>query len=398
MKENTLKKNIILLVIGALLLAAALNINAIISGVFHIIGLITPVIIGGVIAFVLNVPMKGYEKLFHRLNKHTKFKIPEKRIPFISLFLAIISVILVIILVCVLAIPEIIYSLIGLYEQTLEMIPEFTDFISQYISQEQLSELLDMSWLQEQFSNDKITSMIKSISSGTLDVMGKVLTFITATAGTVFSLFMSFVIAVYMLLYKNKLEVQTKKVIYAYCKKSVADKLCHVGQLVNDTYAKFLSGQFIEAFIVAILIFIAFTIVRLPYAPLVAVLAAVLSFIPYIGSFAACAIGALLILFISPWKAVLSIIVFQLVQFLEGQFIYPHVVGNSVGLPAFYTLLAALLGGNLFGIVGIVFFIPFFSVIYTLLGESSASRLAKKNLVPGIEPASDEDISPTDAE
>lgn len=391
MKDNTLKKNIILLVIGALLLAAALNINAIISGVFHIIGLIMPVIIGGIIAFVLNVPMKGYENLFRRLNKRTKFKISEKRIPSISLLLAIISVILVIILVCVLAIPEIIYSLIGLYEQTLKKIPEFTDFISQYISQEQLSELLDMSWLQEQLSNDKITSMIKSISSGTLDVMGKVLTFITATAGTVFSLFMSFVIAVYMLLYKNKLEIQTKKVIYAYCKKPVADKLCHVGQLVNDTYAKFLSGQFIEAFIVAILIFIAFTIAGLPYAPLVAVLAAVLSFIPYIGSFAACAIGALLILFISPWKAVLSVIIFQIVQFLEGQFIYPHVVGNSVGLPAFYTLLAALLGGNLFGIMGIIFFIPFFSVIYTLLGESSAALLAKKGLVSDTKPASDED-------
>lgn len=391
MKDNTLKKNIILLVIGALLLAAALNINTIISGVFHIIGLIMPVIIGGIIAFVLNVPMKGYENLFRRLNKRTKFKISEKRIPSISLLLAIISVILVIILVCVLAIPEIIYSLIGLYEQTLKKIPEFTDFISQYISQEQLSELLDMSWLQEQLSNDKITSMIKSISSGTLDVMGKVLTFITATAGTVFSLFMSFVIAVYMLLYKNKLEIQTKKVIYAYCKKPVADKLCHVGQLVNDTYAKFLSGQFIEAFIVAILIFIAFTIAGLPYAPLVAVLAAVLSFIPYIGSFAACAIGALLILFISPWKAVLSVIIFQIVQFLEGQFIYPHVVGNSVGLPAFYTLLAALLGGNLFGIMGIIFFIPFFSVIYTLLGESSAAHLAKKGLVSDTEPASDED-------
>ncbi|MDD3241103.1 MAG: AI-2E family transporter, partial [Lachnospira sp.] len=193
-------------------------------------------------------------------------------------------------------------------------------------------------------------------------------------------LFMSFIIAIYMLLYKKKLGAQTRKVLYAYCNEKVADKLCHVGQLINDSYAKFLSGQFIEAFIIAILLFIAFTIFRLPYAALIAVLAAVLSFIPYIGSLSACVIGAILILFISPWQAILSVVVFQVVQFLEGQFIYPHVVGNSVGLPAFYTLLAALLGGSLFGIVGIIFFIPFFAVIYTLVKESSAARLAKKGI------------------
>ncbi|MDO5403050.1 MAG: AI-2E family transporter [Eubacteriales bacterium] len=380
MKDFSLKKNIILLIAAAALLAAALNIHSIVNGIFHVLGLAMPVIIGGVIAFILNVPMKAYEKVFFKLNIKLKRKMSEEHIRSISLLLAIISLVLVIVLVCVLAIPEIVSSLVGLYEQIVKKIPEFSTYVSQYISQDKLNELMDISWLQEQFSTDKITSLITNISSGTLDIVGRIFTFITSAAGTVFSLCMSFVVAIYMLLSKRKLETQTKKLLYAYFNRDIADHLCHAGQLINDTYAKFLSGQCIEAFIIAILIFIAFSIAKLPYAALVAVLAAVLSFIPYIGSFLACFIGAVLILFISPWQAVLSVIIYQIIQFLEGQFIYPHVVGNSVGLPAFYTFLAALLGGSLFGIVGIIFFIPLFAVIYTLIKESAEIRLAKKGV------------------
>ena len=134
------------------------------------------------------------------------------------------------------------------------------------------------------------------------------------------------------------------------------------------------------AFIIAILLFIVFTLCRLPYASLIGVLAGVLSFIPYIGSWAACAIGALLILIIDPWKALLSVIVYQIVQFLEGQLIYPRVVGSSVGLPPLYTLLAALLGGKLFGIVGVIFFIPLVAVVYVLVKEATNKRLKEKEM------------------
>lgn len=380
MKDQSLKKNIILLIIAAALLAAALNIGYICTEIHTIIGLFMPLILGGILAFILNVPMKAFEKQLNKLNQKLKKPISSSKISSISLWLAILSLTLVIILVCVLAIPEIVSSLIGLYKEVEQRIPAVSDWMSNYISEEQINNLMNIEWLQQQFTTDKITSIITNISSGTLDIIGKVFGFITSAAGSIFSVSMSFIIAVYMLLSKKKIGIQTKKVLYAFCKQSIADKICHIAELINDTYAKFLSGQFIEAFVIAIMIFVSFTISGLPYASLVAVLAAVLSFIPYIGSLMACVIGAILILFISPWKAVLSIIVFQVVQFLEGQFIYPHVVGNSVGLPALYTLLAALLGGSLFGIVGIIFFIPFFAVIYTLLKEGSDARLAKKGI------------------
>ena len=128
-------------------------------------------------------------------------------------------------------------------------------------------------------------------------------------------------------------------------------------------------GQMIEAVIVGFLVFIAYSLTGLPYAALTGVLAGVLSFIPYIGPFSACALGAIFIFTDSPWKALLSIAVFQGVQLIEGNIIYPRVVGQSVGLPTLFTLAAALIGGNLFGLVGMIFFTPIFAVIYRLVRE-----------------------------
>lgn len=124
--------------------------------------------------------------------------------------------------------------------------------------------------------------------------------------------------------------------------------------------------------------FVSFSIFRLPYAGLVAVLTAVCAFIPYIGAFVSCVTGALLTLIYDPSKVILCVIVYSVVQFIENQFIYPHVVGNSVGLSALWTLLAALIGGKLFGLVGILFFIPLTAVIITLVEESTDKRIAKK--------------------
>ena len=128
------------------------------------------------------------------------------------------------------------------------------------------------------------------------------------------------------------------------------------------------------------LIFITFTIVRLPYASLIAVLAAVFSFIPYVGALAACLIGAALTLMVDPVKAIICIGVYLVVQFVESQFIYPHVVGNSVGLAPVWTLLAALIGGSLFGIIGMIFFIPVTAVVITLLTDYVNDRLKKRNI------------------
>ena len=378
--ENSMKQTVRVMVIGAILLAVALNIGAIINMIASVLSLLMPVIIGAGIAFVMNVPMRGFEKLFRKLSSKTKKGISEKKVTVISMWLTVISLILVIVLVVTKVVPEIVNSLISLYKVIEDAIPEIVDFLEKNID----PKWVDVEWISEKmteiFTETNISKMIIKLSNGAYDVLGMVFTVATTTLGTLMSIGISFIVALYMLLSKKKLALQIRKLLYAFLKKPIADKACHVGQLINDTYAKFLSGQCVEAFIIAILLFIVFTLCRLPYASLIGVLAGVLSFIPYIGSWAACAIGALLILIIDPWKALLSVIVYQIVQFLEGQLIYPRVVGSSVGLPPLYTLLAALLGGKLFGIVGVIFFIPLVAVVYVLVKEATNKRLKEKEM------------------
>lgn len=378
--DNEMKQKVKLMLIAAVLLAVALNITRIGNMIGAVFGLVMPVLIGAMVAFVMNVPMKGFEKLIRKLSAKTKKGIAEKYIALISMWLTVISLILVIVLVITKVVPELVDSVVGVYKVVEGAIPDILDFLEKNID----PKWVDVAWIESAitdfFANTNISNMILKLSNGAYDVIGTIFAVATSTVGTLVSAFMSFIVALYILLSKKKLVYQTKKVLYAFLKKPIADKVCHVGKLINDIYAKFLSGQCVEAFIIAILLFIAFTIFKLPYASLVGVLAGVLSFIPYIGSWAACGIGALLILIIDPWKAVLSIIVFQVVQFLEGQLIYPRVVGSSVGLPPLYTLVAALLGGSLFGIVGIIFFIPLVAVIYTLVKELTNKRLRDKKI------------------
>ena len=378
--ENSMKQTVKVMVIGAVLLAIALNIGKIGNMIGYALGLIMPVVIGAGIAFVMNVPMRGFEKLFRRLSSKTKRGISEKKITLISMWLTVICLFLVIVLVITKVVPEIVNSLISLYKVIEDAIPEMIDFLEKNID----PKWVDVEWISEKmteiFTETNISKMIIKLSNGAYDVLGMVFTVATTTLGTLMSIGISFIVALYILLSKKKLALQIRKLLYAFLKKPIADKACHVGQLINDTYAKFLSGQCVEAFIIAILLFIVFTLCRLPYASLIGVLAGVLSFIPYIGSWAACAIGALLILIIDPWKALLSVIVYQIVQFLEGQLIYPRVVGSSVGLPPLYTLLAALLGGKLFGIVGVIFFIPLVAVVYVLVKEATNKRLKEKKM------------------
>ena len=199
-----------------------------------------------------------------------------------------------------------------------------------------------------------------------------------STVSVVSSTVFAFVIAVYVLASKRVLGRQVNRMMDAHLAPRHASRIRHVAALATDTYSKFLSGQCLEACILGTLIFIAFSLFRLPYAGLIGFLTAVFAFVPYVGAFASCAIGAFLTLLASPGQAIICVIVYLAVQFVENQFIYPHVVGSSVGLSALWTLIAALVGGKLFGIVGIVFFIPIVAVLYELVRQWTNTRLAER--------------------
>ena len=239
-------------------------------------------------------------------------------------------------------------------------------------------------------------SILQSISSEMNTVISSVANVAGSTVSAIADVAISLVITFYVLIGWRELSSQSKRALYAYCKESVADRICHISKLAHDTYAKFLSGQCVEVMILGTLIFLSFSVAGIPYAGLTAVLTAAFAFVPYIGGFLSCAFGILFTLLAAPNKALLCLIVYQATQFVENQFIYPHVVGNSVGLSPFWTLLAVLLGGKLFGVLGMIFFIPLMALVSQLLHESIERRLhTRKPELSNVQSNSDEntDIS-----
>ena len=271
-------------------------------------------------------------------------------------------------LLCVLAIPQLTASVKSIAILARANWPNWAALLNSYgIDTTELTKLAAaFNW---KMAVEKLFTGAGVVIGSVVDLAGST---VTVTVNAVFAI----VIMFYVLLGRRELGRQCRSFLCAYFKKPTAERICHVAKLTHDTYTKFFSGQCIEVLILGTMIFLAFSAFRIPYAALTAVLTAAFAFVPYIGAFASCLIGVLLTLMAVPEKAILCFIVYQMVQFIENQFIYPHVVGGSVGLSPLWTLLAALLGGKLFGIIGIVFFIPLAAVIAQLLHGDIEHRLA----------------------
>jgi predicted PurR-regulated permease PerM len=201
---------------------------------------------------------------------------------------------------------------------------------------------------------------------------------ITSVSGGLFTTLITLVACIYILLSKKQLERQASGLLYAYVKKDMADKVSHFFKMLSRTFKKFLSSQCIDALILGILLLIALKIFRIPYAEIISVMTVILALIPYFGAFISCGVGAVLIALDNPKTALIFVVIFLVIQQIEGNLIYPRIVGTSVGLPPLWTLLAVYVGGELFGIVGMILFIPVVSVAYTLISENVAERLKEK--------------------
>ena len=186
--------------------------------------------------------------------------------------------------------------------------------------------------------------------------------------------------ACYILFQKERLYIQVRKVIFAFISRQKAEAFLKICSLTYRTFANFLAGQCLEAIILGSMFVVTLSILKMPYALLIGILIAFTALIPIFGAFIGCAVGVFLIFMVSPKQAVLFIIIFLLLQQIEGNLIYPHVVGGSVGLPSIWVLAAVTIGGNLMGIVGMLIFIPTVSVFYTIFREYVYLRLKKQNI------------------
>ncbi len=367
--DKKTKNTMLLIVFAVLVYAAAMHLGAVLGFAGKLVSLLLPLIIGLVGAFVLSVPMKGFEKLLGKLFKNSK-KSMEKLITVLSFILTVLTLLLIVLLLVTMLIPQLVDSIRGVVQEIQMHIPVWIELLNSYnIDTQQLK-----NWLESINTENLLATLTGSAGL----VLASVKNISTTILSVLINAGLGIVVAVYMLLGKKQLKHLCRRVLYAYMSREKSDRLVHIARLSYDTFSKFLSGQCLEACILGSLIFIAFSIARLPYAGLVAVLTAICAFIPYVGSFASCSVGALLTLLANPSQTLLCIIVYLAVQFIENQFIYPNVVGNSVGLPPLFTLLAVMLGGKLLGLFGMIFFIPLMAVVYALVKEDVQLRDERK--------------------
>lgn len=368
--DKKTKNYMLLIAFAVLIYAAAMHLGIVLGFLGKLVSLVLPLIIGLVLAFVLSVPMNGFEKLLGKLFKGTKSAAKDKLITVLSFLLTIAAVLLLAVLVVTMLIPELVSSTKGVVALIQQELPKWLTLLNSYN--------IDTQHINDWLNSINLENLLSTLTGSAGFVLDSVLNISTTIVSVVVNAGLGLVIMVYVLLTRKTLKHQCLRVLYAYLSRSHADNIVHVASLIYQTFSKFFSGQCLESCILGSLIFIAFSIARLPYAGLIAVLTGICAFIPYVGSFISCSVGTLLILLSNPAQALLCLVVYLAVQFIENQFIYPNVVGNSVGLPPLFTLLAVMLGGKLFGILGMIFFIPLMAVFYALVREDIQRRDERK--------------------
>ena len=369
--------SIFLGVAGCILLHWVLHDIDMVLGLWDtLISMLFPFLLGAGLAFILNVPMRGIESMLH-----DDIKRPGSR-RVTSIILTFTAFILVITVVFLLLIPQIGATVESLVPQILEFVENLEVAINTFLADH--PEL--MQWIYE-------NTGIQSIDWGTLaqqalTVVGDSLSTIFSGAmsaiGSITSAVVGLVVAVVFALYclarKEKLARQGRKLLYAFLPEAWADRIIRVLRLTNETFSNFLSGQCLEVCILGSMFAVCMWIFGMPYIPLVSVLVAVTAFIPVVGAFVGCILGAFFILVDDFFLAIGFVVMFLILQQIENNLIYPRVVGHSIGLPGMWVLVAVMIGGEIFGVAGMFLMIPLTSVVYTLLGEITNARLSEREI------------------
>ena len=339
--------------------------------------ILSPFIIGSVLAFIINVPMRAFEGLLKKIPNNMLRRV-------IALLLTLIAVALVVTLVFVLLIPQLTNTVQSLIPKLQSFILQVEAWINKFLTEH--PEVME--WITQNTDMEKFDWA--SLVQKALDVVGNSVTTIFSSAisaiGSVTSGFMTAFIAVafsiYTLFQKDTLARQGRKILYAFLPERVSDYIVRVLRLSNSTFSNFLSGQCVEVCILGTMFAISMAIFQMPYIPLVSVLVAVTAFIPVVGAWVGCIVGAFLILVANPLQAVWFVIMFLVLQQIENNVIYPRVVGTSIGLSGMWVLVAVALGGEFMGVAGMFLMIPFASVLFTLARELVHSRLEGRQIAP----------------
>ncbi len=361
MEKQKLKSIYLLITFTIILFFSVQNLGLVLTGTKSLVAVVSPIINGGIIAFIFNIPMQKLEMGPLKNIKKAKRGIAYI-ITLISFIVFSIALISIIIPQVIISLTQILKSLEGLYNQLPLIYAEIEKLLPS------IEEYADINW-------DEILNLITSgLQNIVVTVASGVTVFLSNLFGGIVNFVLAFIFSIYLLFSKEKVYTAIKKLLYASFKKEKMDKIYKVANLTNKSFSSFILGQVTEAVIVGVIFIIAMSILGFDYAVLISVILSVGSLIPIFGSTIGCIIAMFFLATVSIPQALWFLLVFLIIQQLEGNLIYPYVVGNKVGIPAILVFISVLVGGNLLGLIGMITFIPISGVIYTLLKEFVESK------------------------
>lgn len=380
--KGKMKQLTSLLLLAALLVLGLIYSDRVFWGIGFVFGIAGPFVSGGVVAFVLNLPLKLFEeKLLKRWRGRAAAKVKRP----LCIVLSLVSVVLVISLVVGTVVPQVTATagevgkkIPGFLDKVVAELEKLTQNYPQLAEKVAELETLEIDW------NMLTEIVVDFLKNGAGDVLTSTVSVASGIIGGIVNGVIAFTFALYILAQKEKLEDQGRRIIRAYLPEQAGTRILEVCSMLYKNFSSFITGQCLEAVILGFMFVVSMSIFRMPYALMIGVLIAFTALIPIVGAFIGCFVGAFMILMDNPVQALWFVILFLILQQLEGNLVYPRVMGNSVGLPSIWVLMAVSLGGSLFGIGGMLFFIPLFSTFYALFRESVNKRNAQKSCRAGL--------------
>lgn len=374
MKQGNVDKRIVkYLLLAAVLVLAITKFNVLLEFVSKLWGIVFPLVLGGIMAYILNIVMRRLEKWYFPKSQN---KLIQKTKRMVCIFLSFFLIVLIILLVFRLVIPELINTITMIGHWIPIELAKLQEFLAEH--SDQIPEL--EKWINSLSFDWEATAqkLLSYLTSGVGGILGSTLSLVGTISIGVTNFVIGLIFAIYILANKEKLKRQLMKIARAYCKPALVEKALGVLKVANETFSSFIVGQCTEAVILGTLCVIGMKICQFPYAPMIGAFVGATALIPVVGAYLGGAVGFLMILTVSPLKAVLFVVFLVILQQLEGNIIYPRVVGSSIGLPGMWVLAAVTIGGGLAGVGGMLLGVPLTATIYKLLRSDVNKRVLKE--------------------
>lgn len=379
-EKKVLRNGMILLVFAAVLVLVLMRFDQVWGAVLTVVGTVAPVFYGIVLAYILNVFVHFFEDVAFKPLRNVKSKLWKRVRRPLAVALAYLLVALVLVSIIAFIIPGLIESMGILADTVQQTVPGYVTGAMNWLNE--FAQENDLTFIQDFLRNFNWSNVLSSASAVLRDFLSSLVGVTINVASGVFAAVMGFIFSVYMLMGKEKLLRGVKSTLLAFLSRPTAQKIGQIATLTNRMFFNFIRGQLLECVILGSLCYVGMSILQLDYALLISSVVTLGALIPILGAYIGAAVGVLILLLVHPIDALIFLIFLLILQQVEGNMIYPRVVGSSIGLPPLWTLFAVVFWGGVLGIPGILFGTPATAVIYRLLRTSVRSRLRQRNIDP----------------